>query len=766
MDFEALKTRLHEFNALREGDELQEGIVDRIEPEFSDSWPAGIDPRLHIALRNAGHRRPYKHQAQAIELALKGHDVVLESPTASGKTLAFAVPLLNALLLNPDAHALLIYPMNALSFDQAEKFRELAEPLGITVEEYHGGVTDKRKREKIRKNPPRILISSPEYINQPYLGWRNIHWYPNGFLPNLRFLVIDEMHLYHGYFGSNMSLLVRRFFRYLHNLSAFSQLFLATATCANPDQHAKDLTGRDVKLVQARDALRPKRNFLFVKPSISEDEYWKQFRQRIEKTVLGILEHDKRVLIFCPTIRFLSAVFDNCQRELDERKWNKELLAEYHSNLNSEKKEKTQQKIRSGEHQVVLTTNALEVGIDIGGLDGIVLAGFPSSLMSAWQQIGRAGRNWESDAFVLFFASDDPYDRFFASSIGKFLDKPLDKLVVNSENEQLIERHVDSLLDEADYYSLQPKDEEIVGHAFYCAAQTEFERLTDRERSRRRRRQRRGGRNSPQQKLSEMGLRGDKRRSFDLVDEEYVTIWQNVPDIWRFRHAYQDAILTLSGQRYCVIETRTGRKENKVLLEEERRNYRTEALFHPPYININDTYDSREYGEFELSYGEVDITLKFDGWTLIDENSDTAIDKGGDPDYHERDKLHAFWIEFGDTYRNHAGIYSLLQILRVGTWPVVPADRFDTSTHARPDEDRIFICENYSGGIGIAKDIFETWDEALIEGVKVAKRQCCEIGCPDCIKPAKSWDAGSADIDKRAGIALAEQLLAAYHQAT
>jgi len=471
MDFEALKTKLYEFDALREGDEIQEGTVDRIEPEFADAWPAEIHPCLRIELikylhkmiPDSDNRSPYKHQAQAIELALNGHDVVLESPTASGKTLAFAVPLLNALLLNPDAHALLIYPMNALSFDQSEKFRELAEPLGITVEEYHGGVKDQRKREKIRKNPPRILISSPEYINQPYLGWRKIHWYPNGFLPNLRFLAIDEMHLYHGYFGSNMALLLRRFFRYLHIQSAFPQLFLATATCANPVQHAKDLTGRDVKLVQARDALRPKRNFLFVKPSISEDEYWKQFRQRIEKTVLGILEQDKRVLIFCPTIRFLSAVFDNCQRELDERKWNKELLAEYHSNLNSEKKEKIQQKIRSGEHQVVLTTNALEVGIDFGGLDGIVLAGFPSSLMSAWQQIGRAGRNWESDAFVLFFASDDPYDRFFASSIGKFLDKPLDKLVVNSENEQLIERHVDSLLDEADYYSLQPKDEKSWG---------------------------------------------------------------------------------------------------------------------------------------------------------------------------------------------------------------------------------------------------------------------------------------------------------------
>ena len=214
-----------------------------------------------------------------------------------------------------------------------------------------------------------------------------------------------------------------------------------------------------------------------------------------------------------------------------------------------------------------------------------------------------------------------------------------------------------------------------------------------------------------------------------------------------------------------MIETRTGRKENKVLLEEEPGNYRTEAAFRT-FINIDDTFDSREYGEFQLCYGEVNITLKFDGYSLVDEKTDTVIDRGGEPDYYERDTLHAFWIEFGDKYGNHAGIFSLLQILNVGTWPIVPADRFDTSTFARLDEDTIFICENYSGGIGVAKDIFETWDAALVEGIEVAKRQCCENGCPECIKPAKSWDSGSTEIDKQAGIALAEKLLAAYRQAT
>ena len=757
MDFQSFQNKLFESDALRVGDEIQDGAVDRIQPEFADAWPAEIHPHLRIELLKTRHK-PYRHQADAMSLALQGYDVVLESPTASGKTLAFTVPLLNALLQNPHAHAMMVFQMNALSFDQLAKIRELAEPLGISVEEYHGGVSEACKR-KIRENPPRILLTNPEYMNNPFLGWRKQHWH--GFLSNLCFIVLDEMHLYYGYFGSNMALLMRRFLLYLHKQGASPQIFLSSATCANPLALAKDLTGRNSELVQARDAMRPKRNFLFVKPSISEDRYWKHFRKRIENATLSLLEQDLRALVFCPTIRFLSDAFKNCQQEMTKRKWDGSQLAEFHAKLLDDKKLETQKSIRSGKHKVVLTTNALEVGLDIGGLDGIVLAGFPSNLMSAWQRIGRAGRDSNSDAFVLFYALDDPFDNFFVSNFNSFLEKPLDNIVVNSANEQLIERHIESLLDEADY-SLQPEDEIILGRSFYQTAIKELELLKERERSRRHRR-RRGSRNSPQWKLSEKGIRGDKSRNYSLVvDGE--TLWKNIPDIWRFRHAYQDAIITLSGKRYCVVETRTGRNENQILLEEESENLRTEAVFRT-YINPEEEYfDSREYGNFRMFYGQVDITLKFDGYSLVDETTDKVIDRGGEPDYHERDKLHAFWIEIGAESTNKAGINALLQILRVGAWPVVPSDRFDTSTFARLDEDTVFIYENYSGGIGIAKGIFEAWDSALKEGISVARKKCCLKGCPDCIKPAKSWDSGNTEVDKVAGIMMAEQMLAAYHQ--
>jgi len=751
MDFEKFKKQLYEFDALRECDGIQQGIQKRIRPECAELWPAEIHPHLRIELLKARIRKPYQHQADAIELSLKGHDVVLESPTASGKTLAFTVPMLDTLLRNPDSHALMIYPMNALSLDQYEKILELCKPLGISIETYQGDTPEDHKKD-LRNSPPRILLTNPEYLNATFLGWLEKHW--KEFLSNLCYFVLDEIHLYRGYFGINMALLLRRFFLQLHRLGASPRVFLSTATCANPGEHVRNLTNRDVKLVQAPKALQPKRHFLFVKPKLSEDRYWKNFRLRIEKVALTILDNDLRVLVFGPTVRFIESAFENCRRVLENKGLDTSSLAVYHARRLPEEKLQIQQKIKSGENKVIFTTNALEVGLDIGGLDGIVLAGFPPNTMSAWQRIGRAGRSWNSDAFVLFYAMNDPIDQFFASDLDSFLDKPLDELVVDPANEQLIQNHMESLTYET-AGNLFPDDKDILGDDFYRAAKQDNTRSHRSKRYRERR-----GRTTPQMRLLWKGLRGDNTETYQLEFEGDI-IGYNIPELWKFRHAYPDAIITFSGQRYRVdsyrIETR---KENKILLEEAPPLQRTDAIFRN-YINEDDTFDSRDYEDFSIFYGEVSLTIKFDGYSLVDEVSEAIIERDGKPAYHERNKLHAIWIEIDSEGQNAASIYTLLHLLQTGAINAVPADRFDTSTFPRLDENTVYIYENYSGGIGIAKKLFEIWQSALEGGIKRARNCSCETGCPNCIEHAKSWDSGNIAVDKWAGIALAKQLLKA-----
>ncbi len=208
INIDGFLAQLKEFDALRDDDTIKRRTIERIQPGYADEWPTKLDPAVQDVLVSTGISRPYQHQADAIAMSLSGADVVMESPTASGKTLAFTAPMLDSLRRNQDSHALMIYPMKALAFDQREQIRQLCEPLSIESWPYDGD-TGKEHKDILRANPPKILLTNPEYLNMSFLAFRK-QW--EGFLRNLRYVVIDEMHEYRGFFGSNMALLLRRFF--------------------------------------------------------------------------------------------------------------------------------------------------------------------------------------------------------------------------------------------------------------------------------------------------------------------------------------------------------------------------------------------------------------------------------------------------------------------------------------------------------------------------------------------------------------------------
>ena len=391
-----------------------------------------------------------------------------------------------------------------------------------------------------------------------FLGSReswNKHAEGASFLRSLRYVVIDEMHEYRGFFGSNMALLLRRFFLYLKRIDAHPQVFLSTATCANPQEHAKSLTGRDVEVVSARQVLRPKRNFVFVNPEIRDFQYSDILRLRVEKAALAILAEGLQALVFCPTKRFLEAAFTTCQNMAREQGFDPERISAFHADLKSDKRQLIQQELKNGNIQIVFTTNALEIGLDVGGLDGVVLAGFPSSIMSAWQQIGRAGRSWDKDAFVLFYAMNDPIDRFFVGNLNAFLEKPFDELVVDPANEELIKKHLPSILEEAGG-QVVPQEEAIIGIPFYNAVSKSSGTVP--------------AGLKPQVRLN---LRGGIGQSFALKrnNEEL----GQISAMRRFREAYIGAIFPFFGQRYHV----RSHEEQAVALEDSQPYLRTDPGF-------------------------------------------------------------------------------------------------------------------------------------------------------------------------------------------
>ena len=742
MDIENLLERLKEFDALRDDDKVKDkvktGTLGRIQPQHADKWPKKLHPSVRAALDGIGMGKPYKHQFDAVSKSLDGADVVLESPTASGKTLAFSVPMLHALKTNPrPSHALMIYPMKALAFDQHAQIQQLCRPLEVDSWTYDGD-TDKEHRDLLRENQIPILLTTPEYLNLSFLGWRE-QW--EKFLRNLQYVVIDEMHEYYGFFGGNMALLLRRFFLHLNRIGAKPRVFLSTATCANPKEHAENLTGRTVEVVSAKNALRPKRHFLFVKPDIPDFRYRDILRWRVENAALCALVEGWQTLVFCPTKKFLEEAFSNCRKRADERDFDPEQISAFHADLKSKERRKILQKIKAGEIRVVFTTNALELGLDIGGLDGIILAGFPPRLSSAWQQIGRAGRRWDGDpAFVLFYAMNDPIDQFFVGNLDAFLNKPFDELVVDPNNEKLIENHLDMLVAETNG-NVHPPDKIILGGKFYERAKEDNRKPPKEWR--------------PHRRLS---LRGGFGSSFPLKlkrsDEEI----GQISEMRKFREAYIGAIFTFFGQKYLVHS----HEVNAVVLVDAKPNQRTEPGFYS-VLKIQDVFNFPSDGEVGIYYGSLNMTTNFTGYKLIDENSQEEIEKKSAAEVrYKQNNLHAFWISVPQSECASAGIGALEHMIRVGAMFVIPADRFDASTFSKAgDEPVAYYYENYPGGIGVAKKLFEVWPTALRKGIEIAENCSCGSRCQNCIEPAKSYNLSKADIDKRPGIELARRLLEA-----
>jgi len=291
-----LLERLRKYDALRDtpGGERVDKVFRRslpsCPPEFaSPDYLNQLPAPLRCALQAQGIERLYTHQTEAIEIIRSGRDVVLEAPTASGKTLCFNIPLIERLIRNPGHHALMVHPMKALSNDQRRQLESLASTLvgtpGRKIETWiFDGDTDKEHRELIKRAPPAVLLTNPEMLHLSFLGW-NEQW--ERFLRSVRVLVIDEIHEYRGYFGTNVALLFRRFLAMLRQLGSRPQLILATATCGNAEEHAYCLTGRRCILVRARTAMRPERHFAFIEPDIPDFHFHDIYRLRTARATLA-----------------------------------------------------------------------------------------------------------------------------------------------------------------------------------------------------------------------------------------------------------------------------------------------------------------------------------------------------------------------------------------------------------------------------------------------------------------------------------------------
>ena len=356
----------------------------------------------------------------------------------------------------------------------------------------------------------------------------------------------------------------------------------------------------------------------------------------------------------------------------------------------------------------------------------MILAGFPDSMMSAWQRIGRAGRRWDSDAFVLYYARNNPLDRFYASNLGTFLEKPLDDLVVNPDNEDLVEKHVPSLLFETPDVEVAP---DILGSGLSEAAAKKLESGA---------RAVRGGHYRPHIAVN---LRGGGGGTFVLREgsNEIGTLSAQQ----QFREAHHRAIYMHGGRTYRVEEISYTGSGGEIRLGAVEPFLRTNTYTFTT-LTEQDIYDARQWttSDFAVNayYGKVLIVEALTSVEEVDERTGDVKDRWA-PQVNSAqfDNAHAFWLH-QETYTDEAasGITALQHLLRIGALFSVPLDAHDMFPHAVVKEQKAYIVESYPGGIGIARKALERWRRMLEVGIRVAESCKCSRGCPNCIVPPRS----------------------------
>lgn len=753
-----LLAKLREFDALRDApgdgraDQVEVRVLPGHSPEYAPkNYLDRFPPAIRGTLKHQGIEALYSHQAQAIDRIRAGEDVVLEAPTATGKTLCFNIPLALRLMDDPKAHALMVHPMKALSYDQRRQFEELVKPLQATnkrrLESWvFDGDLDRDFRKLLKDQPPAVLFTNPEMLHQSFLGWQD-QWL--SFLSGLKVVVLDEIHEYRGYFGTNVALLLRRFLARLSQLNVHPQLVLATATCGNAEEHAFRLTGRRCTLVRATTAMRPERHFAFINPEIPDFKFHEIYRLRIERAALACLTLGLSTLIFCPSRRFAEEAAIRCKREADKYGVNPETIAPYRSGYEAEQRREIEDGLRTGRYQAVFCTNALEIGVDIGRLDVCILAGFPDSVLSAWQRIGRVGRSWKKKAYILFYAMNNPFDRFIAANIDAFLDKPLDEILIGVDNEELMAKHLPYLVHECGF-PFPPELAQHLGRPFFDFVSKEMAGKKPIQ-----------GRGPNYQRL---GIRGGSGTTYRLMYGKKQI--GDISDVHLFREAYVGAIYNHCGKTYRVA----AHGADEVLLEDADPYLRTEGSFWTVTQGA-EIFSGVRYAEtVSACYGRLTVFENFGGYRLIDTRSGQVVDEQREQSARRSD-VRGFWLEIADTsilgkHAEEKDLFGLEQLLRIGAPFVIPCDRHDlgTLTSLKPAAT-VYLYETVPGGIGVAEKALELWRKVIEIGMDIAKKCSCKHGCPSCLLPPR-LQTGIKEPKKGPALEMARRLLEIVSKST
>lgn len=733
--------------------------------EFGD-WPDWVPADVRDAFARIGVPRPWRHQVTAAELAFSGENVVLSTGTASGKSLGYQLPVLSALTHDPRATALYLSPTKALGADQLRSVAEL-DIDGVRASTFDGD-TPFEERDWVRAHA-RWVFTNPDMLHRTMLP-AHARWAT--FLRRLRFVVVDECHGYRGVFGSHVALLLRRLRRVAERYGARPVFVLASATVSDPANSAEVLTGRPCTAVTEDAAPRGSRTLALWEPPLLAEvtgENGAPMRRSAGAEAARILAdlviEDARTLAFVRSRRGAEFTALGAKRVLAEVDPElAERVAAYRAGFLPEERRELERSLLSGELRGVASTNALELGVDIAGLDAVVVAGYPGTLASFWQQAGRAGRAADS-ALVVFVARDDPLDTYLAHHPAAMLDSPVEQTVLDPGNPYVLAPHLVCAAAELPIT--------VDGLAeFGDTAAGVLEELT----AQRTLRRRPAGWfwTSRQRPHSEVDIRGSGGQQVAVVEADSARMLGTVdPESAPFA-VHPGAVYLHQGASYVVDDLDL---DGGIALVHAEDPEWTTSPREVVDIKVHSTLQRTEHPHgVSVCLGEVEVTSQVVGF-LRRLPSGEVIDAVG-LDLPERTlRTKAVWYTVGSellcgSAPGSAGLAAAqvpgalhaAEHAAIGLLPLfATCDRWDiggvsTALHADTGEATVFVHDGHPGGAGFADRGYSALVPWLVTTREAIFACECPAGCPSCVQSPKCGN-GNEPLDKAGAVAVLDAVL-------
>jgi DEAD/DEAH box helicase domain-containing protein len=703
----------------------------KIEP-----FPAGLDDALKQILIDSKIKGLYSHQLEAFNSISSNHDTLLISRTASGKTLSFLLPIINEYKKSENKFStLLLYPTKALSRDQESTLGKLLANIKTNGYGTFDGDTPRDERDNLVRSAD-FIISNPDMLHSGILPNNNRKW--KSFLSRLRYIIIDEVHSYRGVFGSHVSNVFRRLLRAC-SLHGSNPIFIASsATIGNPNEHVKELFGRDFIIIDKDASPRGEKSIYFINPPMVKGNNESSFRKGTSSVSIPLIreatEKGLRTICFCRARQEVERLYQNIIADHHNLK---SKIKPYRGGLLPNERRQLEKDLFEGNINTIITTNALELGIDIGDMNLCILSGHPGTISSFWQQAGRVGRKG-NESIIVFIAKDSPIDQYIIHHPEFVLDTPSEQAWLSADNPYILLQHLPCAAYEN---PLQKNEEFYKGKVYSLALNTLLQDSTIK----------------PYQDyfryaLDEYPAKGVNLRG--MTDYNIDIIWDGnvigeIDPIGAMGSLHKDAIYQHLGIKYMSVDLDLEKKIATV--DRVQLDYYTEAVWESMVEMIEEESSKDDLNTF-FRFGYIKVSKQPKMYKKIKEKSYENVGYGPitlPPFSYETSGFCMFlpeqWVnsikQLDSRYPDSA-LYGLSYILKHTSPSVCMGDTSDIHTDVAISDhpknlwkSALYLYDSHEGGVGYSEKIFNFINNSFQLAFDVLQECECESGCPSCIPP-------------------------------